>query len=134
MLSIFISYRRLDSQQYSDQLFADLSAVFPLTFIDREGISPAEQFPKRIQDAIVGSDVMLAVIGPAWVDSFRRDRRIDYIQLEIEAALDEGLFILPVLVGGAEIPPAAALPARIRALSDFNALTWHGPSDSDRIM
>ncbi|MCB1744680.1 MAG: TIR domain-containing protein, partial [Gammaproteobacteria bacterium] len=133
MLSIFISYRRQDVPQASESIHARLHTEFPLTFIDREGISPAEHFPMRIRDAIRGSDVMLVVIGPRWLSLLGDDTCSDYVQAEIQTALEEGLYLLPVLVEGAAMPEADQLPAAIRPLHAFNALDWQGPADSERL-
>ena len=100
MLSIFISYRRLDSQTYSDQLFKDLDAAFPLTFIDREGILETELITARIRDMMQGSDVVVLVLGPNWITS-------PACRMEMQFALELNKRIVPAAFEdvGPDLPP-----------------------------
>jgi hypothetical protein len=52
----------------------------------------------------------------------RLDRPDDHVRREIELALERNVKIIPVLVGGAEIPGPQELPSSIAALSSRNAL------------
>jgi hypothetical protein len=67
-------------------------------------------------------------MGPAWVDVTGDDneRRLDdphdYVRLEVETALaDDSVRVVPVLVGGARMPPANLLPESLAALTRRNA-------------
>lgn len=67
------------------------------------------------------------VIGPQWLDhrSEKGAPRLhepgDWVRIEIEAALARNTWIVPVLVGGARMPPASALPDSIHRLSRIQA-------------
>jgi hypothetical protein len=59
---------------------------------------------------------MLVVIGTHWLsitdDNGRRrlDDSEDFVRREIEAALQSGIRVIPVLVDGATMPPSDQLP------------------------
>jgi hypothetical protein len=120
---IFITYRRDDSQGFAGRLDADLTGRFgeELVFRDRE-IAPGERFGQRLLDSLTSSDVAVAVIAPRWIsacdgDGNRRlDQPGDWVRLELETALERGIPIVPVLVGGARMPARDHLPA---SLADF---------------
>jgi hypothetical protein len=65
-----------------------------------------------IDRALADSDVALAVIGPGWVTAVtpQGTRRLleddDYVNLELAGALRRGIRVIPVLVGGAQLPEA----------------------------
>ena len=73
-------------------------------------IEPGVDFVEKINEAVGSCDVLIAVIGPQWLtvtdDSGRRrlNDPEDFIRLEIKAALDRGIRVVPVLVGGASMP------------------------------
>jgi hypothetical protein len=65
---------------------------------------------------------VLVVIGPGWLKSFdqwgrrRLDLEGDWVRREIVLALTENKTVIPVLVRGATLPPAEALPEIVRSL------------------
>ena len=66
---------------------------------------------------------VLVVIGPGWLDTSvdgqrRLDRADDFVRREVEQALASGKPVVPVLVGGATMPAANALPVALRALAN----------------
>jgi hypothetical protein len=144
---IFLSYRRQDAAGHARLLFQALKARFPgQVFMDlggEDGIGPGEDFEVRIEAALARTNVLLAVIGPRWLDA-RNDlgrRRLDdprdHLRLEIATALRRGLDIFPVLVGGARMPTAEELPEDLRALAKRQAHTLvddHGWDDDVRYL
>jgi hypothetical protein len=70
----------------------------------------------------------IAVIGPGWADvkaasgKRRLDEPNDYVRIEIEAALQRGIRVIPVLVDGAQMPAAEELPDSIKALARRHAV------------
>jgi hypothetical protein len=128
MPGIFISYRRRGSQGFAGRLADDLIERFGAAQVFRDvEIRPGDDFTAAIQSAIANSGALLVVIGPRWLD--HRDTRGkprlhapgDWVRLEIEAALARRARIVPVLVGGAPMPPGAALPESIRSLANIQA-------------
>jgi hypothetical protein len=124
MTGIFISYRREDSGPYAGRLFDALVRHFgeDSVFFDVDGISPGEDFREVIQRTGSSCDVMLAVIGRQWTTAQDKNGRIrlsnenDYVRMEVGFALKRGIRVIPVLVGGAEIPEPSALPSDLRDL------------------
>ena len=129
MSDIFISYRRQDSSGYVGRLNSDLKQVFEdRVFLDVADVAPGEDFTGAMRRAVSSSKAMLVVIGPEWVTATdpRGERRIDdpadFIRSEIAAALSEGKPVVPVLVGGAQMPGADQLPADLHDLAKRQAL------------
>ena len=73
-------------------------------------------------------DTLISVIGRGWVDTRnaqgnrRLDDRHDFVRIELEAALQRGVRVIPVLVDGATMPNAAELPEPLQTLARRNAV------------
>jgi len=126
---IFISYRRDDSRGYAGRLQGDLSRRYSDEHVFRDiEIPPGADFGEYITGLVDRCNVVLAIIGPRWLDARDRDgeRRIDdpddWVRLEIERALArDGVEVIPVLVDGARLPPREELPESLLALRRRNA-------------
>ncbi len=133
MAKVFISYRRADSATISGRIYDRLAARFGRTeiFKDVDDIPPGVNFVDYIQTSLRQCAVMLALIGPHWLGATAADgrRRLDgaddLVRREIEAALDLGLVVIPVLVEDARMPRAADLPESLRPLALINAVSVH---------
>jgi hypothetical protein len=128
-MRIFISYRRADSIGHAGRLYDELQSRFGRdnVFMDLSGIDAGENFPQKIDSAIRTCDALVAVIGDEWLsvvdDGVRRlDRGDDFVRIEIAAALERGIPVVPVLVEGATMPAAQALPDPLKPLATRNAL------------
>jgi TIR domain len=126
---IFISYRRDDSRGYAGRLQGDLSRRYSEEHVFRDvEIPPGADFGEYITSLVDKCNVVLAIIGPGWLDARDREgeRRIDkpddWVRLEIERALArDGVEVIPVLVDGARLPPREELPESLLALRRRNA-------------
>jgi hypothetical protein len=126
---IFISYRRDDSRGYAGRLQGDLSRRYSEEHVFRDvEIPPGADFGEYITGLVDKCNVVLAIIGPRWIDARDREgeRRIDdpqdWVRLEIERALArDGVEVIPVLVDGARLPPREELPESLLALRRRNA-------------
>jgi TIR domain len=96
-------------------------------FIDVDTIEPGVDFAEEIFRAVAACKVLLVVIGPAWLTAADvRGRRLDdpddIVRLEIEAALDRGVRVIPILTEGAVMPTPHDLPESLAGLARRNAL------------
>lgn len=140
MRAIFISYRRADSEGQARALLKDLIARFgkEAVFIDVTGLAKGLDFRRVLEDRLATSGVLLAIIGKDWLDikdedgATRLDSPKDFVRLEIAAALKRNIPVIPVLVRGARMPRAEALPEDLKDLvfRDGVELT-HARWDSD---
>jgi hypothetical protein len=126
---IFISYRRDDSRGYAGRLQSDLSRRFADDAVYRDvETPPGVDFGKHITSLVDQCSVVLAIIGPGWLEARDRDgrRRLDdpgdWVRVELERALvREDVEVIPVLVDGAVIPRPEELPPALAALCRRNA-------------
>ena len=109
-----------------------LSARMPCSVM-RVPSSRVTPFPDHIRRALGEAQVALVVIGPSWLKvtgdskagsgSRRIDDPSDWVRIEIEALLQrDGVPVIPLLLGGANVPKADDLPPSLRALSVRNAM------------
>jgi hypothetical protein len=127
---IFISYRREDSRHAAGRLVDRLAHRLPREqlFMDVDAIEPGLDFHRVIDAKLSECDVLLAVIGPHWADSRdatgarRLDNPDDYVRLEIGAALQRDIRVIPVLVDGAPVPNRDSLPEPLKPLTRRNAV------------
>jgi hypothetical protein len=129
MGSIFISYRRSDSEGYAGRLWDRIAARFGSknVFMDVDSIDPGDNFPDILAQALDSSDVLVAVVGKDWVgitlEGKRRiDENEDFVHQEVAGAMSRGIHVIPVLVGGATLPKPGELPPDLATLSTFNTV------------
>jgi len=130
MTKIFISYRRADSQYQADKLHSALESYVDDpkadTFIDVDNIPPGVNFFDHLANSLQRCDVVLVIIGDAWLDA-RDDkgrRRLedpgDFVRVEIATALKRGITVVPVLLDDAKVPSADELPDDLKPLAQRN--------------
>ena len=128
--SIFISYRRDDTEGEAGRLFDDLTRSFGAAsvFMDVDGINPGMDFRQAIDDNVSSCGVLLAMIGPAWstIENSAGERRLDdsndFVRLEIAAALSRNIAVIPVLVHDAKMPHPGDLPENLKDLAYRNSV------------
>jgi hypothetical protein len=127
MGGIFISYRRDDSADICGRLYDHLVSRFGTSavFTDVDSVPYGASYPEYRQQQLASCSVCLVVIGPRWLESSSNQRWLDdpgdMVRVEIETALTRGVGVIPVLVGGAQMPPTAALPKSLARLERLNA-------------
>lgn len=127
---VFISYRRQETAWPARQLYELLAGEFGADkiFKDVDNIAPGEDFVDRLTTAVSACEVLLALIGPQWLElrDAEGNRRIDdphdFVRLELSAALQRGVRVIPILVDGARMPAASALPAELAPLTRRQAV------------
>jgi hypothetical protein len=126
--SIFINYRRMDSEDVTGRMYDRLATEFGKgsVFKDVEDILPGVDFRRVLEHEVASTDVMLSVIGPDWVNRENKGRlnnANDYVRFEIETALKRGIPVIPVLVRRRErLPQSRHLPPSLRDLLFRNAV------------
>jgi hypothetical protein len=131
MSGIFISYRREDSAPYAGRLYDRLAGHFgaPHVFMDVDDIPPGADFTAHIDAKVASCDAMIVVIGKDWLTARSAEGRLrlsdpnDFVGLEVSLALQRGVLVIPVLVGGAAIPKLDDLRSDLKPLARRNALT-----------
>jgi hypothetical protein len=118
MAGIFVSYRREETAAHAGRLADRLADHFgeSQVFMDVDSIGLGLDFAQVLQDAVGVCEVMLVMIGPRWI-SPRLEDPGDYVRIEIEAALDRSIRVVPILVGGGTLPQAADLPESLQPLA-----------------
>lgn len=134
--AFFLSYRRDQSSFVARSLRSALTARFGdgCVFMDETTIDPGQEWPRKIEEAILGCSALLVIIGPYWlaardaVSGLRRlDNPRDWVRLEIEGGLARPqATVIPVLVDGATMPAGSDLPPSIQPLSDREAFVLAG--------
>jgi hypothetical protein len=117
---IFLSYRREDAAPYARLLQRELRERFPdaQVFMDLDSIEAGLPFAKVIRDAVDTCAVLVALIGRQWMtitgeEGRRRlDNPGDYVRFEVQAALERGVRVIPVLVDGARSASGAGATVR----------------------
>ncbi len=131
MGNIFISYRRGDSIATAGRIRDRLVQTYGRknVFFDNDDIAHGQDFVKILESKVAECDVLLAIIGPAWLNASdekgrrRLDDPEDFVAIEIGSALArDKTAVIPVLVDGAKIPSAAELPAGLKPLARRNAI------------
>jgi hypothetical protein len=106
-------------------------------FIDLESVGPGVEWGIKIESALSTAKVLVLVIGPTWLtttDKYGRrciDDETDWVAKELRHAIQSGLAIFPVLVGGATLPVAEALPPNLASLVNHQAVELRDEHWSD---
>jgi hypothetical protein len=130
MRSIFISYRRSDTPGETGRLSDDLVKQFGegAVFMDVSTIAAGSDFRKAIDESIASCGVLLVIVGPEWLvasddqGTHRLDDPMDFVRLEISAALKRDIPVIPVLVRGTKMPRADQLPPDVADLAYRNCV------------
>ena len=127
MPNLFISYRRIDSDDEAGRLAENLEQVYGQrpVFRDVDSIIPGELFDEKIDQSIKAADVVLVLIGPLWLAELKRRQNLpdpDYVRLEVAGALRRRKPVIPILVNGVQMPKEAELPTDLAGLTRRNAL------------
>jgi hypothetical protein len=135
MSKIVVSYRRSDSQAIAGRIVDRLIGQFGehSVFMDVDNIPFGIDFRAHIQSALAQAQVLVAVVGPQWLGAgqdgnSRIQEEDDPVRVEIETALRQSIPVIPVLVNGAGMPAAAALPESLKNFAFLNA----APIDAGR--
>lgn len=131
--SIFISYRRLDSQHATFAIADRLRWAFGAdeVFFDRGSIRSGNEWPESLRQGLEAAKVLIVVMGRSWLTTAdewgrrRIDDENDWVRREIRTGLMGhavgGKAIIPVLLSGASRLRAEALDTSLKKLAEFEA-------------
>jgi hypothetical protein len=126
---LFINYRRDDSRADAGRLYDRLHARYPgRVFRDVGSLEPGVEWHDAIEKVLGTSDACIVVIGRNWLTvadpagKRRIDDPRDTCRKEVATAIQHGMRVFPVLVGGARMPAEEELPDDVKPLARRNAL------------
>ncbi|MBI1918931.1 MAG: TIR domain-containing protein [Planctomycetes bacterium] len=124
MPTIFMSYRRDDSAGIAGRIYECLQSHFgsDSVFMDVDTMPFGVDFRDHLNRAVGRCSVLLAIIGDRWLqvtDSAGRrlDDPEDFVRIEIKAALQRNIPVIPVLIGRVSMPSKEELPPSLAELS-----------------
>ena len=140
--NIFISYRRADSADVTGRIYDRLAGHFgkAAIFKDVDSIPLGTDFKEHLKKAVSKCKIFLVVIGERWLETTgpRQENRLhdpgDFVRIEIEAALNKKIRIIPLLVHGASMPAEDKLPPSLRKLIYRNGIPVRAAPDFHRDM
>ena len=140
MGAVFVSYRRGDSEGQARALSLELAKLLgkDAVFMDVDSIALGRDFRQVLQERLASCDVMMALIGPGWLDARdasgnrRLETQTDYVRQEIVAAIGRNIPVIPVLLQGAQMPAPERLPDDLKDLCFRNGFELgHSTWESD---
>jgi hypothetical protein len=131
---IFISYRREDTSASASRIYEWLAERYgdDQVFMDVDTIEPGLDWAQAIDRAVGSADLVLALIGSDWMAELNRRLERggdDPMRHELETALARDMRVIPVLVGGAEMPRPEELPPELASLTRRHAFKILRPGD-----
>ncbi len=121
MHDAFISYRRKNGFAFAKMLRELLKAKGVSTYVDLDELRSGK-FDEKLLTAIRTIPGFILILTPGSLD--RCGEEEDWMTKEVEAALEAGRNIIPVLCDGFEWPKhwGDNVPEKIKMLSDFNSV------------
>ena len=142
MSTVFLSYRRSDTGvevgRLSDSLKQKLGRG--LVFRDVADILPGARFDAVLDKELNAAKLVLVLIGPGWLDELQKRLKrpeLDYVRVEVTAALSKGKRVVPILLRDAPLPSAESLPEELAPLVARQTMTLRDESwssDVDRLV
>jgi hypothetical protein len=124
MAHVFLSYRIADSAAHAGRLADALRAYFGRNsvFLSADNMAQGAAWRNELVNQLRDCSVVLAIVGPTWTKVPGADgtprllNQDDIVRMEIREALALGRPVVPVMVGGAQLPALSDLPADISSL------------------
>lgn len=138
MPHFFISYRRLDQEgrYLAHMVFRELRNRYGehSVFLDVDSLSPGLSFPVKVGRALDRTDVVLVIIGPAWLRLLneRSADSTDWVRYEVAQGLARpSLPVVPVCCPGVQVPRIDELPDDLKDLGWRDGITLDPFQDFD---
>lgn len=122
---VFICYRRIDNPDFAERIRDKFITHYQRenVFMDFDSIPPFTKFADYIREKVVECDVLIAVIGPRWLELLQEKAKRfqdDYVRIEIGLALQEGKLVAPICIKGAAIPALDEIPPELKSMFDYH--------------
>ena len=139
MPKIAISYRRADSEAMTGRIFDRLIAHYgkEAIFRDIDDIPPAIDFRVHINETLLKTHILLAIVGPQPRHVVRcavptaSTKESDPVRVEVETALRRRVPLIPVLIGSTKMPSSDLLPPSLEDFAFRNAVKVDTGQDFD---
>ncbi len=139
MPKIAISYRRADSEAMTGRIFDRLIAHYgkEAIFRDIDDIPPGIDFRVHINQTLLKTHILLAIVGPQWLgmasdgSADRIQEESDPVRVEVETALRRRVPLIPVLIGTTKMPSSDQLPPSLKDFAFRNAVKVDTGQDFD---
>ena len=131
-MNVFVSYQRADTAMAAHALFYALRLEGHRAYIDTGDIGVGQLYRQVISDAIAESNLVLALIGPAF-DAGRLGEPTSVVAFEWQRARFHGAAVVPLLVDGGTMPRDDQLAPQLRWFTRRNAMTLRRASFSTDI-
>src|SRR5205823_12949779 len=126
------NYRTGDGEHAAKLIDNELAGRFGTSnvFLAHRDIPPSADFTKGLITGVRRSSVLVALIGPCWLDAVddnglrALDQESDWTRREIATAFECDIPVLPVLLGPTPRLTGAPLPPDIAPLSDRQYLRY----------
>jgi hypothetical protein len=92
-------------------------------FMDFDSIPDFEHFEEFIRQKVRECDAMVSIIGPQWLELLqqkKRDRKPDYVLIELEEALANDKIVAPIRIQDAKLPDENHIPQNLRPIFERN--------------
>jgi WD40 repeat protein len=129
MPRITISYRRADSEAMTGRICDRLVTHYgkQAVFRDIDDIPAGIDFRHHINEVLLKTNVLLAIVGPEWLGASRGgldriNEESDPVRVEVETALRRRVPIIPVLIGETRMPSSEQLPPSLKDFAFRNAV------------
>src|SRR5580693_2324474 len=138
MPRITISYRRADSEAMTGRICDRLITHYgkQAVFRDIDDIPAGIDFRHHINEVLLKTNVLLAIVGPKWLGTARGgldriNEESDPVRVEVETALRRRVPIIPVLIGATRMPSSELLPPSLKDFAFRNAVRVDTGQDFD---
>ena len=139
-MKIYISHQPAENTSLVKPIRDRLIAAFGESSLipDLQEIHTGSNFREILNEEVNKWDVMLVIIGPKWASmTDDQSNRLlfnprDKTRIEVETGLNrDDIMIIPVLVGGADMPTLEELPESLGRLTYLNAISIRDYPDFD---
>ena len=136
---IFISYRRTQAKYVVGRIYDQLCSKYGKSnvFKDINSIPLGVDFREVIFSGVQSCNVLLVIISKGWgeITDVNVNERLhdenDFVRIEIEAALERKIPVIPIIIDNADFPQEKILPNSLKPLVFRNSIAIRPDPDFD---